>query len=207
MSPRHLPPTLLKGLLRLQLASPPPAIILGAVLFVGCGKKVPAETQSSLDAVRADARLVAETAAKACGANVATGRFEVTGAGCSLKTLPGEQVVPTMPSPAKGTALEGQADVIQVRTFCYVPVPGKPGESCGMGLDELRPGVSMVAVPGRTRELADSTCRRSPGDCEETVVPSQFEPDAKSIDLRIIKPVVGGPEGATAEITVTILAK
>ncbi len=208
MSPLHLPATLRKGLLRLQLAvSPQSALVLGALLFVGCDKEVPSETQPSLDAVRADARLVAEAAAKACGANFASGRFEVTGTGCSLKKLPGEQMVPTIPSPAKGTALEGQADVIQVQTRCYAPVSGKPGESCGMGLDDLRPGARMAAVPGRKRDPVDSTCDKAPADCEETVVPSQFEADPKSVDLRIIKPVVGGPEGATAEIIVTILAK
>lgn len=187
--------------------SAPCLLAIAASLLGGCGKKVPIETQPSLDAVRADARLVAEAAAKACAANYAKGRFEVTSGGCAVRKLPGEEIVPMDPSPAKGSALEARVDVIQVQASCSAPVPGKKGEACGLGLGELRRGATPRAIPGRMRDLADSNCRSSPQDCEEVVVPSQVEADPKSVDLRVIKPVLGGPAGATAEITVTILKK
>lgn len=183
------------------------AVGVGITIITGCAKKVPPETQPSLDAIRADARLVAEAAAKACAADFIKGRYEVTATGCALRKLPGEEIVPTAPSPAKGSPLEARADVIQVQTTCFAPVPGKKGESCGMGMGTLRTGAYPMAIPGRMRELADSSCKKSPTDCEEVVVPSQYEADPKSVDLRVIKPAPGGPPGASAEITVTILKK
>ena len=180
---------------------------LTALVVAGCAKKVPSDTQPSLDAIRADARLVAEGAAKVCGADFAKGRYEVTATGCAIRKLAGEDIVPTTPSPAKGSPLEARADVLQIQTTCYAPVPGKMGESCGMGLGPLRGGAFPTAIPGRMRDLADTSCKASPADCEEVVVPSQYEADPKSVDLRVIKPALGGPPGATAEITVTILKK
>lgn len=192
---------------RLDRLSPQLAVALATFFLAACSKKIPSETQPSVDAIRADARLVAEAAAKVCAADLAKGRFEVTASGCAVHKLPGEDIVPTTPSPAKGTPLESRADVLQVQAMCSAPVPGRKGEACGVGLGPLRSGLYPRSVPGRMRELADSSCKGSPTDCEEVVVPSQYEPDPKSVDLRVIKPVPGGPPGATAEITVTILKK
>ena len=52
----------------------------------------------------------------------------------------------------------------------------------------------------------DGNCKSSSTDCEEVVVPSQYAADETSTDLRIVKPIVGGPAGGTAEVTI-ILAK
>ncbi len=165
---------------------------------------MPDEVKPTLDAIRADARTVADAAARVCAAQYTSGRFTVTATGCGVNKLPGEDLVPTIPSPAKGTPLEGNPMVLDVQVFCYAPNAGKTGESCGSGLAALRTPPFAMPGAGRTRNMAESNCKESPTSCEEVVVPSQYVKDEKSADLRVIKPVVGGPAGATAEVTILL---
>ena len=177
--------------------------VLLAVMLVACGKKVPPEFRTTLELVRPDARRVADAAAKECAAQFASGRFTVTPKSCSVNKLPGETVVPITDSPAKGTPLETNPLVLDVTTVCNAPRSGD--EWCGNGLGALH---NAIKGPGanRTRKVIDGDCRSSSTDCEDVISPSQSAADENSVDLRIVKPVVGGPPGATVEVTV-ILAK
>jgi len=185
--------------------SPRAAVVLalGVVAF-SCGKKVPSDIKPTLDAIRSDARSVADAAAKACAAQFASGRFTVTGKSCAVNKLPGETIVPVIPSPAKGTALETNPLVLEVETMCSAPVGA--GESCGSSLGSLHNAFSGPGA-GRTRNVAEGNCKSTSTDCEEVIVPSQRAADETSADLRIVKPVSGGPAGATVEVTVVLAKK
>jgi hypothetical protein len=178
------------------------AIILACC---ACGKRVPSEVQPALDAIRADARNVAAAAAKACEAEFTSGRFVVSERRCSTKLLAGESVTPVVPSPAKGTSLESNPMVLDVWTMCSAPTKtvGNISESCGSSLGELRNAFNLPGA-GRRRNVAEGNCKSAPTDCEDVIVPSQVAADENSTDLRIVKPVAGGPPGATAEVTIIL---
>jgi len=180
-----------------------PRLCVLALALVGCGKKVPAEFRTTIELVRPDARRVADVAAKECAAQFASGRFKVTPTSCSVNKLPGETIVPVIDSPAKGTPLESNPLVLDVTTFCNAPTSNN--ESCGNGLGALHDAIKGPGA-GRTRRVIEGNCKSSSTDCEEVVSPSQSASDESSVDLRIVKPVAGGPPGATVEVTV-ILAK
>jgi hypothetical protein len=179
------------------------ASILLLLGVAACGKKVPAELKPTLDAIRPDARKVADAAATACATQYASGRFTASAKGCAINLLPGETVVPTIPSPAKGTALDANTTVLDVLTTCNAPTTAS--ESCGVSLGSLRNAITGPGA-GRQRTVAEGNCKAASTDCEELIVPSQRAADETSTDLRIVKPVSGGPAGATAEVTI-ILAK
>src|ERR1035437_7031484 len=85
-------------------------------LVAGCGKGVPAAVKPTLDSIRADARKVADAAAATCGDQWRSGRFTATGGVCATNLLPGEKLVANIPSPAKGTSLEGNAMIEDLQT-------------------------------------------------------------------------------------------
>jgi hypothetical protein len=178
-------------------------IALAAILVTACGGRVPEEVQPTLTAVRGDAHKVAELAAAACATQFTSGRFVVTNKGCSVNKLPGEDLVPIVPSPAKGTLLESNAGVLEVLVTCGAPTTGN--QSCGSSLAPLRGNMKFPGA-NRTRKTVEGNCNGRSTDCEEVIAPSQNAHDEKSADLRIVKPVIGGPAGATVEVTV-ILAK
>ena len=177
--------------------------IIFALALLGCSKKAPPEIQPTLEAIRPEARRVADAAAKACAAQFSSGRFKVTPTSCSMEKLPGETMVPVVDSPAKGTSLETNPLVLDVTTFCNAPTSGN--ESCGNGLGSLHNAIKGPGA-GRMRKVIDGNCKSSSTDCEDVISPSQSAADETSADLRIVKPVAGGPPGATAEVTI-ILAK
>lgn len=183
------------------------AVFLPALVatFSACSKHVPADVAPMVDSIRSDATAVAMAAAKACGDMLKSGRMTVTGKGCSINVLPGETIVPETPSPAKGTSLETNASVANVFVMCNAQVSGN--ESCGSGLAPLRASPGTMPIEKGPRDPADSTCKTSPTDCNEAVVPSQYLATPGSADLRIIKPVIGGPAGATAEVTIVLQKK
>jgi hypothetical protein len=183
------------------------ALFLTATLavFSACAKHVPADVAPMIDSIRPDATAVAVAAARSCGDMLKSGRMTVTGKGCSINVLPGETVVPDTPSPAKGTSLETNASVANVFVMCNAPVNGN--ESCGSSLGPLRKSPGPVPVDTGPLDPADSTCKHSPTDCNEAVVPSHYLATPGSADLRIVKPVIGGPAGATAEVTVVLQKK
>jgi hypothetical protein len=175
------------------------------VLAGGCSKRLSPKVEPALAAVRADARSIAEAAAATCETEFSTGRFTVDLSGCSVNLLADETVVPEVPSPAKGTPLEKNPQVANVQVTCEAPIPGRTNEWCGSDLGPLRPlGRASTARSG-PRKTAESTCGNSPTDCEEVVVPSHYAKDLDSADLRIVKPVVGGPRGATVEVTISLV--
>src|SRR5262249_31634445 len=155
-------------------------------------------------AIRPDARNVAEAAAKACAAQFTSGRFTVKGKSCAVNKLPGETIVPAIPSPAKGTALETNPLVLEVETTCFAPISG--AESCGSSLGSLHGAFSGPGA-NRTRNVVDGDCKSTSTDCEDVITPSQRAADEASADLRIVKPVSGGPAGATVEVTVVLAKK
>jgi hypothetical protein len=189
----------------------PPRWLLATALsalttIVGCHKTVAPEVEPALKSARAEARNVAAAAAVACAAQFTSGRFTVGATGCATNKLPGEEIVPETPSPAKGSSFEKDPQIVNVQVECMAPVPSHPGQSCGTSLGQLHPTPGPPTNLG-PRETAESNCKKSPADCEEVVVPSHYTTEPASVDLRIVKPVVGGPPGATVEVTVSIRKK
>lgn len=170
-----------------------------------CGKKVPSDIKPALEAVRTDARKVADDAAKVCAAQFTSGRYTATPKGCAINLLPGEKVVPVIPSPAVGTSLESNSLVLDVETTCWAPTA--PGQACGSNLARLRRPPASGPGAGRARNAVEGNCKSDSTDCEEVLVPSQTAVDEASTDLRIVKPVAGGPAGATVEVTVIFAKK
>jgi hypothetical protein len=163
--------------------------------------------QSTVDGVRPEAEKVALAAATVCAAQYASGRFTVKGGGCALNVLPGEKLVPEIPSPAKGTPLESNASVADVQVMCEAPTsaPGaNPTTSCGQGLGSLR---GLHEISGNGSGYAEDTCRKNAADCSQIVVPSGYSPAPDAVDLKVVKPVSGGPPGATAVVTLTLVKK
>lgn len=183
------------------------AALLAALSLAGCGKSVPADLRPTLDAVRPDADKVATAAAAVCAAQYASGRFAVKGGGCSTNLLPGETLVPDIPSPAKGTPLESNPAVVDVKVNCMATTtpPGtNPAIGCGSGLGSLH-GAREIAPPDRG--IAESHCTTKEVDCVRVLVPSNCTTAPDSADLVITKPVSGGPPGAYAEVTVALTKK
>jgi predicted small lipoprotein YifL len=176
--------------------------LLAVFALTSCGKKVPSDIQPTLEAIRPEARKVADAAAAACAAELKSGHFTVSAAGCSSKLLPGETVIPVVPSPAKGTSLESNPMVLDVETTCNAPT--SPNESCGTSLGSLKGAFNKGPGANRTRNVVDGNCKSTSTDCEEVIVPSQSAADEASTDLRIVKPVSGGPAGATVEVRVIL---
>jgi hypothetical protein len=173
------------------------------VALSACSRPVPADIKPTLEAIQPDARKVAEAAAKVCGDQFKSGRFKASQDGYSVELLPGETMVPPIPSPAKGSSLESNALVLEVRTECDVPVRGG---DYGSGLTNLKRPVGAPS-PSRSRHVVQGNCKSDSTDCEEVIVPSQTADDEDSTDLRIVKPVSGGPSGATVMLTVTLAKK
>lgn len=171
----------------------------------GCSKHVPSNVAPLVESVKPDVLALAVEAAKACGDILKSGRMTVTANGCSLNVLPGETMVPELPSPAKGTALESNPDVVNVFVMCNASAA--PNQSCGSGLGPLRPSPRFLPMDNGPRDPLDGTCRSSPTDCDEAFVPSRHVASADSVDLHVVKPVIGGPAGANAEVTVVLKKK
>jgi hypothetical protein len=178
---------------------------VGVCLLSACGKKVPSEVKPTLDAIRNDARKAADDAAKTCGAQFVSGQFFATGKTCGAKTLPGQEIVPVIPRPAKGTALESNPSVIEVETTCMVPQDAQM--SCGMGLATLRNAFKPGDFQSGNWDTAENTCKDSASNCEKVEVPSRMVKDPNSVDLTIVRPMVGGPPGGTVQVKVTIAKK
>ena len=178
------------------------SIAFAFVLLASCGKSVPAEIKPTLDAVREDARKVADAAAKTCGDQFASGQFYASPSGCGIKLLPGQTVVPTIASPAKGTPLESNPNVADVMTSCMAPT-GKSGnveQSCGSDLATLHGAFHPGDFQSGNWSKSEDTCKKSPTSCEMVEVPSRYVKDAKSADLTIVRPAIGGPPGATVTV-------
>jgi len=179
------------------------------LVLSACGKKVPSEVQPTLDAIREDARKVADAAAKTCGAQFASGQYYVSGKSCGAKVLPGQEMVPTIPSPAKGTPLESNPNVVEVETTCNAPMAstGNAQESCGMGLGNLHNAFKPGDFQNGNWDTAENTCKGSPSNCEMVEVPSRMVKDTKSVDLTVVRPMVGGPPGGTVTVKLTLAKK
>jgi hypothetical protein len=179
------------------------------VALAACGKQVPSEVQPMLDAIRDDARKVADAAATTCGAQYTSGQFFVSGKSCGVKLLPGQVIVPSIPSPAKGTPLESNPNVVEVETTCNVPMGAATNahESCGQGLGTLRNAFKPGDFQSGNWSTSEDTCKSSPLSCERVEVPSRMVKDPKSVDLTIVRPMVGGPPGGTVSVKITVVKK
>lgn len=178
-------------------------VLCGCVsLLTACGKKVPREVRPTLDAIRDDARKVADAAAKLCGAQFVSGQFFVSGTSCGQTVLPGQTTVPVIASPAKGTALETNPNVIEVETTCEVGMSSQL--SCGLGLATLRNAFKPGAFQSGNWDTAEDSCKDSASNCEMVEVPSRMVKETKSVDLTIVRPMLGGPGGGRARVKVTI---
>jgi len=160
----------------------------------GCGKKVPSDVQSVLDAQHAAAVKVAVDAAAAC-----------PGAKGGAPFQPNPIAAPPPPAnPAKGTSLESEAKVVDVFIMCSWPDPrdAKHATWGGTGLPSLR-GTSAVPAMAVTMpdDIAVTTCKKDPHNCEQVIVPSRYSKAARSADLRLKRPT---PDGGEAEVVVIV---
>jgi hypothetical protein len=111
--------------------------------------------------------------------------------------------MPSTPNPAKGTALESEKNVREVRVMCTWPDPRDASGRmwAGTGMPSLR---GSKSVPARKvtmpEDMAVNTCKDNASSCEQLIVPSRYEGTARSADLRIVRPT---PDGGRAETTVT----
>jgi hypothetical protein len=179
------------------------------MVLTACRKNVPSEVQPTLDAIRDDARKVADAAAKTCGAQFASGQFFASGKSCGAKVLPGQDVVPTIPSPAKGTPLESNPNVVEVETTCNVPMGSEANAqaSCGIGLATLRNAFKPGDFQSGNWGTSENTCKGSSPNCEMVEVPSRMVKDTRSVDLTIVRPMVGGAPGGTVTVKITLAKK
>ncbi|MEO8877241.1 MAG: hypothetical protein ABI461_16730 [Polyangiaceae bacterium] len=178
------------------------AVGIGLVVLPACSKHVPSDVAPLVDSVRTDADAVAVVAAKQCAEMTKSGRMTASPKGCAINKLPGEEIVPETPSPAKGTALDTNPNVANVFVTCNVPTT--PNEACGIGLGPLRPTPGAVPVNRGPNDPAGSTCKSTPTDCNEVITPSHYLTTPGTADFRVVKPVSGGAAGATAEITIIL---
>jgi hypothetical protein len=158
----------------------------------GCGKTVPSEVQSVLDAQHAAAVKVAADAAAAC-----------PGAKGSAPFQPNPMAAPPPPpNPAKGTSLEADARVVDVFIMCSWPDPRDATHAtwAGTSLPSLR-GTSTVPALAVTmpEDMAVNTCKKDPHNCEQVIVPSRHSKAARSADLRLKRPT---PDGGEVEVRV-----
>lgn len=110
---------------------------------------------------------------------------------------------PPPPNPAKGTALESDANVVDVLVMCSWPDPRTKGDVMGgTGTPSLKNAAKVPTKPVTMPEdMTTNTCAKNPDDCEQIVVPSRYGTSPKSADLRIVKKAA---DGARVDVTVVI---
>ncbi len=180
---------------------------LWVLLLAACSKSVPSEIASTLDSIRADARNVASAAAKTCGDQFASGQLYASSKGCGIALLPGQTIAPVVASPAKGTPLETNAKVADVMTTCWAPTgtgAGGAQESCGSDLGSLRHAFGPGDFQSGNWGTSENSCKGSPTNCEKVEVPSRYLKDKRSADLTVVRPLIGGPAGATVTVTIVL---
>jgi len=160
------------------------ALIGGLLLLVGCTKRVPAEVDDAVKRSLPLAIKVAEDAVKVCPGQKPNAPFN---------SPPANTPVP--PSPAIGTALESDTQVVDVFVMCTFPDPRLPNTTAGTSLASLRKVSQVPARPVTTpSDMAENTCTKSPTSCQQVIVPSRIVTDEKSADIRIVRAIPGGGE-------------
>lgn len=169
-----------------------PGVVLLVVVVAACQRhaEVPPAAKAVLDARRATAEAVALDAAKLCPSM--KGRVPITAA-----------TPPPPPNPAIGTALESDPKVQDVLVMCVWTSATDPSMSEGDGIPSLKKTPHMRTRPVTMPEdRAETTCLKSPRDCEEVLVPSRYSTRADTADLKIVRPTA---DGGTVELTMVIV--
>ena len=157
------------------------AVVLG-VCLVGCSRPVPPEVEEAVERNMPLAIKVAEDAAKLCPSQQENAPFH---------NPPKNSPAPA--SPALGTALETDTQVVDVFVMCSFPDPRDASMMAGTGLQSLR---KTSQVPARAvtmpEDMAENTCRKDESHCQQVIVPSRVLPSDKSADIRIVRSFEGG---------------
>ena len=167
--------------------------VISVLGSAGCSKKVPPDLQAVIDAQRATALEVADRSAAACPPWKARAPFQPN---------PSDVPEPSTTSPAKGTSLESEAKVMEVFVTCSWADPRNPKGDvwAGTGLPSLKGTRSqMTRTATMPEDVVSDTCKKNEAACETVIVPSRYSNDARSADLRIVRPT---PDGGRAEVTV-----
>lgn len=165
-------------------------LVLATLALFGCGKKLPAAVQQEVDAQRAAAMKVAEDAAKVCPGAKDRAPFQANPMAGKLPP----------PNPAKGSALEADAKVVDVFVMCQWPDPRNPTTIAGTGLMSLKgTDQRMKLAVTMPEDRTETTCQKNGGDCYEVITPSRYVATPNSADLRIHKPQ---PDGGETDVTV-----
>jgi hypothetical protein len=166
------------------------SILAVITLASGCGKKLDPAVSTVVEAQRGAALKVAEEAAKLCPRVKLAAPFQ-----------PNPMAAPPPPpSPAKGTALEPEAKVVDVFVTCSWPDPRDPTTMAGTSLPSLR-GTTHVPAQHVTMpdDMTENTCAKDAHDCVQVITPSRYGTNPRSADLRIVRPA---PDSGEVEVRV-----
>jgi hypothetical protein len=171
-------------------------VVLVAV-FGGCGRKLPDAVKQAVETNRPLAVKVAEDAAKLCPGMKAAAPFQK-----DPSSAP-----PPPPSPATGTALATDAQVVDVYITCSWPDPRDSSGSTWAGTSFPRlKGTTAVPVRAVTmpEDMVETSCKAGVHDCMQIISPSRHHADEASADIRVLRPT---PDGGEVEVVVALQPK
>jgi hypothetical protein len=163
------------------------------VSLLGCSKRIPNEVSGAVEATLPVAIQVAEDAAKLCPQLKASAPFQADP--MSAPAPPG--------SPARGSALQTQTQVVDVLVSCSWPDSRDATGAIwgGTSFPRLR---GKVGVPLRAvtmpEDTARDTCAKDPQSCEQVIVPSRHMASEASADVRVVRKTADG----TVEVVVIL---
>ncbi len=159
----------------------------------GCGKRIPNEVSAAVEATLPMAIAVAEDAGKLCPQLKASAPFQ-----------PDPMSAPAPPgSPARGSALQKQTQVVDVLISCSWPDPrdGTGATWGGTSFPRLRGKVGVPLRPVTMPEdMARDTCAKDSQSCERVIVPSRHMASEASADVRVVRKTTDG----TVEVVVIL---
>lgn len=172
---------------------PRASFLVCSMLAINCSKRIPDEVALAVEANLPVAIQVAADAGKLC---------PLLKVGAPFQANP-IAAPPPPPSPAIGSALGTHKQVVDVLVSCTWLDPRDPNgrTSVGTSFPQLN-GKSAVPMRPVTmpEDLARTTCKKDPDNCEQIVVPSRYIANESSADIRITRKTVDG----TVEVVVIL---
>jgi hypothetical protein len=94
--------------------------------------------------------------------------------------------------------------VYDVFITCSWPVPGKANLGSGTALPALKGNkqIRMITVT-MPEDSVETSCTKSPNNCEQVLTPSRYSVQKASADLRIVRPTADGGEAEVIVVFAT----